>query len=559
MTFAYLILAHKNPLQLLRQINALATDGTSFFIHIDGKTDDRPFKSAVGACKNVFFCRNRKNVNWGGFSMVEATMELIGEMAAHAGFPDYVHLLSGQDFPIQSNEYIFNYFERNKGRNFISYFSLPCSNWNNGGLDRVKYKWDIDSRGFEKAPKLRNRQELQGCLPDIALYGGSQWWSLTGECVARIFNECRQGNGLYEFYRHASIPDEMLFQTLLMNSEYEKTIINNNLRKIDWTNAITSPKIWQAGDFEKLTASSKLFARKFDENMDHLILEKLETFIKQNSHPGNAPAISVVMPVYNAEKYLPESIESILSQTFGDFELIIVDDGSEDGSAAIIARYSDKRIKSISNPHNFIDSLNTGLSEAKGKYIARMDADDIMMPERLEVQFEYMEAHPDIDMCGAWATYFGTVDTNICLPESPTDIACMFLSGNALIHPTMFIRKQSMDKHSLRYRHEYIYAEDYKLWTDFVMCGCKPANVPKILLRYRCGDYQVTRKHGNEMYFVAERVKREYAEYVVNRLCSLDEEVSEYLENLKRKQQTSPDKMQHVIRAMYRNYLQYHE
>jgi glycosyltransferase involved in cell wall biosynthesis len=560
MTFAYLILAHKNPNQLLRLANTLRGTDTYIFIHIDKRVEESAFKSVI-AYDNVFFCKNRKTVNWGGFSMIEATMELIGEMAAQIGFPDYVHLLSGQDFPLNSNEYISNYFERNKGTNFMEYFSIPCSIWTNGGLDRIKYKWNIDERGFERKPKLRNR-DLQDSIPDVTPYGGSQWWSLTGDAVADIFNKCNQGSELYEFYRYTFIPDEMLFQTFLMNSKFKETVKNDNLRKINWTNA--SPQIFKIGNFEELNSSLKLFARKFDENDDNLILNKMETYLEQqktlqqNSAVFTTP-VSVVMPVYNGEQYLRESIDSILSQTFRDFELIVVDDGSEDSSVDIIKGYNDERIRLIKMPHDFIDSLNTGISEAKGKYIVRMDADDIMDAKRIEMQFEYMEAHLDIDVCGTWASFFGTMDYKLCTLQRHTDIACSMMFNNSIVHPSAIIRSETVRKYNLSYKREYVYAEDYKLWTDFLTHGCKLANIPYFLLNYRCGNTQVTQKHAKEMNVVAEKIRCEYREYVLDKLSSEGDDIKEFVNKLKLQDNLNNDKALQIIQLMYRNLLKGNE
>jgi len=110
--------------------------------------------------------------------------------------------------------------------------------------------------------------------------------------------------------------------------------------------------------------------------------------------------ISVVMPVYNGEAYIGDAIESVLNQTFRDFELIIIDDGSTDATVSVIRRYEDSRIVLLKNGHDFIKALNTGLRMAKGKYIARMDADDLMHPQRLEVQYRTMEEHRDVVVCG---------------------------------------------------------------------------------------------------------------------------------------------------------------
>ena len=115
------------------------------------------------------------------------------------------------------------------------------------------------------------------------------------------------------------------------------------------------------------------------------------------------PEITILMPVRNGEKYIKESIDSILKQTFTDFELLIMDDGSTDRTVERIERYTDERIRLIRRKHNFIRNLNEGLELALGAYIARMDADDISMPERFVKQIAFMNSHPDIDCLGTWA------------------------------------------------------------------------------------------------------------------------------------------------------------
>ncbi len=113
------------------------------------------------------------------------------------------------------------------------------------------------------------------------------------------------------------------------------------------------------------------------------------------------PALSVVMPVYNAARWLRECLESILSQDFTDFEFIVADDGSTDESRAIVRSFADARIRLLELPHDYIGTLNRMLAEVRGRYICRMDADDLMMPGRLRCQFKYMEAHPKVDVwCG---------------------------------------------------------------------------------------------------------------------------------------------------------------
>jgi len=121
------------------------------------------------------------------------------------------------------------------------------------------------------------------------------------------------------------------------------------------------------------------------------------------------PHVTVVMSVHNSERYLAEAIDSFLRQTFADFEFLIINDGSTDGSRPILAQYTDTRIRIIDNDRNLglSAALNRGCAAARGRYIVRMDADDVALPDRLEKQFAFMERAPDIDMCGSWYEMFG--------------------------------------------------------------------------------------------------------------------------------------------------------
>ena len=228
MLHAYLILAHKNQTQLIRMISALPKKNSHFFVHVDYKANINNF---IDIRHNAQICEKRVNIHWGGFSMIEATACLIN-MLRFSGFkPDYVHLLSGQDFPLNSSQTIDMFFENNYGKNFMDYHTIPFDGWaDNGGLDRICYKWNIDGG-------KRNKYLLETCMfpADMQPYGGSQWWSLTGECVEWLTDKCRPGELLYDFYRNTRIPDEMFFQTAVMNSSFAETVINDNLRYINWT------------------------------------------------------------------------------------------------------------------------------------------------------------------------------------------------------------------------------------------------------------------------------------------------------------------------------------
>ena len=209
--------------------------------------------------------------------------------------------------------------------------------------------------------------------------------------------------------------------------------------------------------------------------------------------------VSILLCVYNAEAYIAEAIESTLSQTFHDFEFIIVDDGSNDCTLDIIQKYKDERIKVIAARHDYIGSLNTGLKHCHGDYIARMDADDIMEPSRIATQVKLMDTNPNIMVCTSWAQAFGEVEQTIgnMVEGEIEDIFTLFLLGNFLIHPTSMIRRKFLSCHRIHYK-EYPYAEDFKLWTDIAQKGGHFYVIPQILLRYRITHGQITNAHRQE-------------------------------------------------------------
>jgi len=224
--------------------------------------------------------------------------------------------------------------------------------------------------------------------------------------------------------------------------------------------------------------------------------------------------ISVVMPVYNGESHLKEAIDSILNQTYSDFEFLIINDGSTDGSEDIILSYQDDRIKYILNEANLgiVKTLNKGIVLASNKYIARMDADDISMPHRFERQLAYMEANPDIAACGSNILKFynddlkQTKSSNVKTEEKELKIRAIFYT--AFWHPTMLLRTKILKDHHLRYRLDYKYAQDKALWIDISKHGAL-TNVKEPLLYYRVHENQVSTKFFAEQYAISMAITRE--------------------------------------------------
>ncbi len=203
--------------------------------------------------------------------------------------------------------------------------------------------------------------------------------------------------------------------------------------------------------------------------------------------------ITVLLPVYNGEQFLADTIKSILAQTCTDFELLIVDDGSTDGSLQIMRSFYDERIRILQNPQRLklSGALNRGMKEAGGKYIARMDADDIALPMRLEKQLAFMERHPEVGMCGTGIEIFGDVPVRKDIyPDTSEKIKAYTLFDCAFCHPTVMMRRDLFLENDLWYDGTYYPTEDYELWSRAINFF-PTVNISDVLLRYRV--------HGNSM------------------------------------------------------------
>lgn len=211
----------------------------------------------------------------------------------------------------------------------------------------------------------------------------------------------------------------------------------------------------------------------------------------------NQTIISVVMSVYNGELFLKDAIESILNQSYQNFEFIIINDGSSDSSLSIIKSYNDSRIKLVENERNMglIYSLNKAFSIASGKYIARMDSDDIAHSDRLKLQIEFLENNPSVGLVGSDYISFSDKHSKLIRePKSHGVIKTFLLFSATMCHPTVMLRKQILDDTRSRYNPEFKHVEDYELWTKLIL-HTQFANLPTPLLKYRDHQSQVSHKH----------------------------------------------------------------
>lgn len=248
----------------------------------------------------------------------------------------------------------------------------------------------------------------------------------------------------------------------------------------------------------------------------------------------NKPLVTVLMSVYNGQKFLSEAIESILNQTFKDFEFLIINDGSTDSSRGIILSYNDSRIKLIENQANIglTRSLNKGIDLAQGKYIARMDADDISLPERLEKQVRFMELNEDVAVCGSCAEIINETKAKIGEfknPESSDDIKISLFFLNPIVHPTAVMRKNRVVEVG-KYDPCFMRAQDYALWIKLFLKGYEFYNLQDKLIIYRNHEINITNSDLNNQLFYAERCLCDlYSIYLNKSNCKIVKIIREVL------------------------------
>jgi len=204
------------------------------------------------------------------------------------------------------------------------------------------------------------------------------------------------------------------------------------------------------------------------------------------------PCVTVLMSVFNGQIYLKEAIDSILNQTYTNFEFVIINDASTDDSEQIIHSYHDKRIKYSKNHINLglAASLNKGINLSSGEYIARMDADDISINTRLARQVDFLEENPHIVLVGSWFKIIGS-GYIVKPPTSKEDVKIDILFNNPLAHPSVMFRKQDFVNQNLYYDETLNTSQDQELWYR-VSKELEIANMPQVLLNYRVHDNQVS-------------------------------------------------------------------
>jgi glycosyltransferase involved in cell wall biosynthesis len=223
------------------------------------------------------------------------------------------------------------------------------------------------------------------------------------------------------------------------------------------------------------------------------------------------------MPAYNAELYISEAIESILSQSFKDFEFIIINDGSTDRTEELILSYNDSRIRYVKNQNNIklVASLNKGIKLAKGEFLTRMDADDISLPDRLITQVNFMLDNPTIDISGGQMDIFGTHEGKSNYPLTHEECLLCLLDQPSFSNNLFIIKTEKVIAHNLFFDLNYLHAEDYKFYTDALKV-LRGANITQTLTKYRQHDNSVTAKYFNIAFENRKKIRINHLKFILD-------------------------------------------
>lgn len=284
MRIAHLIMAHKNPDQLLRLIKRLKSIHADVYVHLDAKVDITPFNHIL-ATQGVNFTSNRNNCTWGGFSLVRAIFNSMQEILESGKDYGFINLLSAQDYLVKDADSLYEFLNANINSNFVSFDTEENSEWwqNASGRYQKYHLTDFNIKGKYLAQKIINKiMPIRKPPHNLKLFGSSKssWWTITGECAAHITQRFFADAKLRRFLKYCWGIDEIIIATLIMNSPFKNSVINNNLRYIDWSEGNAHPKILLKNNLNDILNSKMLFARKFDTEIDTEVLDALDSMVQ---------------------------------------------------------------------------------------------------------------------------------------------------------------------------------------------------------------------------------------------------------------------------------------
>lgn len=267
-----------------------------------------------------------------------------------------------------------------------------------------------------------------------------------------------------------------------------------------------------------------------------------------------APLISVILPVFNAENYIGQAVESILQQTLTDFELIVIDDGSTDNSLKVIEKYAeiDPRIKIVSRENRgLVASLNEGIVLARGTWVARMDQDDISLPQRFACQLQRLK-DTNVDICGSAIRCFGKHKYKRSYPVTQKAIEALILFESPFAHPTVMMRRTFIVENL--YSEHYTNAEDYELWHRACGMGIRMTNVPDVLLLYRTHDHQVSVTRNSSQRSTSQLIRKMQWDHALASLNMIEAKTEEIIKLFDGESEVSLAKISPVLRKLIDKY-----
>lgn len=306
MTVAYIISAYKLPSLLVRLVRRLDGPRASFYIHVDARTPEETYRrmaQPLDDLPNVHFLP-RHACHWGDFGHVQATLKGLEAAVESERRHDYVVLLTGQDYPLASNDEITSRLEDADGQVFMRHFALPSEHWSDGGIDRIEHRQLRVGGHLVRFPgqpfgspwlahvwlgAARSLGLLRRFPEGLTPYGGSSYWCMPADCARYVLDFVSANSHVVEFFRQTAVPDEMMFQTIVMNSPFRSRVVQDNLRYIDWSGDGDSPEVLTSNRLDELMASGKLFARKFDPTVDSAVLDRIDAAIDDAALATGAP------------------------------------------------------------------------------------------------------------------------------------------------------------------------------------------------------------------------------------------------------------------------------
>ena len=276
MRFACLIVTYTSPQQTKRLIDRLNNGDFDFYIHVDKKLPLESHKDLFDY-PNVFFVKDRIDVKWAGYTVVEASFNGIRDIIESGREYAFINLLSGQDYPLKSADYISNFLKQFAGKQLIKHWDFETE-WDEAFARINKYHFtDKGFKGRYLLQRIINALVRRRPPTNLRFYGtSSTFWTLTPDCALYVMSYVKSRPKLNRFLKYTWGIDEFIFQTIILNSHYRNSVINENYRYIDWSGGGSHPKLLITEDFEKIIATDNILGRKFNMDVDAHVLDLLD-------------------------------------------------------------------------------------------------------------------------------------------------------------------------------------------------------------------------------------------------------------------------------------------